>query len=35
MELLMVEWVTTAKRGLKAAKVHQEETEAMLQKSLA
>ena len=35
VELLSMERVTTAERGLKAAKVHQEETEAVPQKSLA
>ena len=35
MELLVVERATIAERGLDAAKVHQAETEAALQKSLA
>jgi len=29
-ELLMVEWATTAKRGLEAVKVHQAETKVAL-----
>ena len=33
-ELLVVEWATATERGLDAAKVHQAETEAVLQKSL-
>ena len=35
VELLSMERVTTAERGLKAAKVCQEEADAALQKSLA